>query len=104
MLVHYAAPARYRERLGFFPWCYGMTSQWQPFREPLGATLARTGAIAVVLGAVLAGWRAAAGWRGGGGLARWRVATGLMLWPALGGHFVELWFLNWLRPRSEEHT
>jgi hypothetical protein len=22
-----------------------------------------------------------------------------MLWPALGGHFVELLFLNWLRPR-----
>ena len=22
-----------------------------------------------------------------------------MLWPSLGGHWVELWFLNWLRPR-----
>lgn len=22
-----------------------------------------------------------------------------MLWPTLGGHWVELWFLNWLRPR-----
>src|SRR2546423_567133 len=28
-----------------------------------------------------------------------RAATALALWPALGGHFVELWFLNWLRPR-----
>jgi hypothetical protein len=22
-----------------------------------------------------------------------------MLWPFLGGHWIELWFLNWLRPR-----
>lgn len=22
-----------------------------------------------------------------------------MLWPTFGGHWVELWFLNWLRPR-----
>jgi hypothetical protein len=22
-----------------------------------------------------------------------------MLWPTLGGHALELWFLNWLRPR-----
>jgi len=35
----------------------------------------------------------------GGGLARWPVATLLMLWPTLGGHVLELWFLNWLRPR-----
>ena len=36
---------------------------------------------------------------GRGGLVRWPLATVLMLWPSLGGHFVELWFLNWLRPR-----
>ena len=68
------------------------TAQWEPYRESLGVTLARTGAIAVVLGGVLATMR-------GGGWARWPVATLLALWPALGGHFVELWFLNWLRPR-----
>jgi hypothetical protein len=22
-----------------------------------------------------------------------------MLWPSFGGHWIELWFLNWLRPR-----
>jgi hypothetical protein len=22
-----------------------------------------------------------------------------MLWPTFGGHWLELWFLNWLRPR-----
>jgi len=34
-----------------------------------------------------------------GGLARWPIATLLVLWPSLGGHWVEVWFLNWLRPR-----
>src|SRR5262245_45533893 len=69
-----------------------MTSQWQAYREPLHTTLLRTGAIAIILGAALARWR-------GGGLVRWPMATLLALWPALGGHFVELGFLNWLRPR-----
>lgn len=64
---------------------------WQPFREPLGTTLMRTIAIALVAGALFAQrW---------GGLARWPAASVMMLWPALGGHFLDLWFLNWLRPR-----
>jgi hypothetical protein len=51
----------------------------------------RTGMIAIVAGAVLAPlW---------GGLTRWPTATLLLLWPSFGGHWVELWFLNWLRPR-----
>ena len=65
---------------------------WQPYREPLRVTLARTGAIALGVGAVLAGVS-------GGGLRRWPAAALLALWPALGGHYLELWFLNWLRPR-----
>ena len=69
-----------------------MTSQWQPHRESLHTTLARTVVIAVVLCAVLVRWR-------GGGLARWPMATLLVLWVSFGGHWVELWFLNWLRPR-----
>jgi hypothetical protein len=65
--------------------------KWQPFREPLLTTVARNGAIALVAGAVLAlRW---------GGLARWPIAVLLMLWPSFGGHLVELWFLNYLRPR-----
>ena len=51
----------------------------------------RTGMIAIVAGAVLA--------RLWGGLARWPMATLLVLWPSFGGHWVEVWFLNWLRPR-----
>ena len=51
----------------------------------------RTGTISIVVGAVVALlW---------GRLARWPMATLLVLWPSLGGHWVELWFLNWLRPR-----
>jgi len=64
---------------------------WQPYKEPLRITLARTGTIALVVGAVLARWL--------GGLAHWPLATLLVLWPSFGGHLVELWFLNWLRPR-----
>src|SRR5436309_2723715 len=74
-----------------------MTSQlWQPCREPLRVTLLRTGTIALVVGAVLATRR---GGLGSGGLGRLPTATLLALWPALGGHWVEVWFLNWLRPR-----
>ena len=69
-----------------------MTLPWQPFREPLRTTLARTVAIALVLGAVFV--RVS-----GGGLSSWPMATLLMLWPSFGGHWLELWFLNWLRPR-----
>ena len=69
-----------------------MTSPWQPYREPLRTTLMRTIAIALVAGAILARFS-------GGGLSRWPMATLVMLWPSFGGHWVELWFLNWLRPR-----
>src|SRR5271163_1938138 len=70
---------------------YSMTSQWQSYREPLRVTVLRTGMLAIVVGAALA--------RAWGGLARWPVATLLALWPSFGGHWVEIWFLNWLRPR-----
>jgi len=68
-----------------------MTPDWQPVREPLHETLLRTGTIALVVGALVAGW-----W---GGLGRWPLASLLALWFSFGGHWVELWFLNWLRPR-----
>ena len=68
-----------------------MTPTWQPFREPLRTTLLRTVLIAIVVGAVLA--------RFWGGMARWPIATLLVLWPSFGGHWVEVWFLNWLHPR-----
>jgi len=68
-----------------------ITTEWQPFREPLRATLTRTIGIALVGGAVLS--------RRWGGLAWWPLASVVVLWPSLGGHMLEIWFLNWLRPR-----
>jgi hypothetical protein len=66
-------------------------TEWQPYDEPMRATLTRTVGIAVGAGAVLTySW---------GGHMRWPVASALMLWPSFGGHWVEVWFLNWLRPR-----
>ena len=64
---------------------------WQPYRESFRTTLLRTVSIAAIIGAILAASRH--------DLARWPRATLLALWPTLGGHFVEVWFLNWLRPR-----
>jgi hypothetical protein len=66
-------------------------AKWPPFHEPVRVTLARNGTIALVVGAVLAPRL--------GGLAHWPLATLLVLWPTLGGHAVELLFLNFLRPR-----
>ena len=64
---------------------------WLPYREALSTTLARNGVIALAVGAALT--------RGRGGVAAWLLASALMLWPALGGHYVDVGFLNGLRPR-----
>ena len=64
---------------------------FEPYREPLRATLIRTVTIAAVAGAVVS-FRS-------GDVSRWPVATLLALWPSFGGHWVELFFLNVLRPR-----
>jgi hypothetical protein len=65
--------------------------RWEPFREPLRVTLARTVTIAAVAGRIVAIWA--------GGLSRWPVLTLLMLWPALGGHWVDVLFRNAIAPR-----
>ena len=67
------------------------TSQWQPFQEPIARTLFRTVLIAFVAGGVIA--LPSRLW------TRWPLATLLAMWPSFGGHWVEVWFLNWLRPR-----
>ena len=66
-------------------------ADWQPYREPLRATVRRTLGIAIVAATVAAPSL--------GGLRRWPILVVLMLWPAFGGHWVDLLFLNWLRPR-----
>lgn len=70
---------------------YSMSTSWQSHREPFRTTLLRTIMIALVVGVIVA--------YGSGGRIRWPLGALLMLWFAFGGHWVELWFLNWLRPR-----
>src|SRR5579884_2347751 len=64
--------------------------EWQPFREPLRVTLTRTLSIAIIAGGIIA-MRA-------GGLRMWPVISLLVLWPSVGGHWVDLLFLNGIRP------
>lgn len=64
---------------------------WQPYREPLRVTLTRTLGIAVLAATIAAPWL--------GGFRHWPVLVLVMLWPSFGGHWVDLFFLNWLRPR-----
>jgi hypothetical protein len=71
-----------------------MHATWQPYRESLRTTLTRTVLVAIVAGTVFATWSARAG-----RTLRWPVAVALMFWPSFGGHWLELWYLNWLRPR-----
>ena len=71
-----------------------MITAWQPHREPLRTTLVRTVLIAIVAGTVLTAWSVLAARP-----IRWSVAVVLMLWLTFGGHWLELWYLNWLRPR-----
>lgn len=57
----------------------------------MGSAIVRNVAIALAAGAAISGLR--------GGPVRWLEFSLIALWPSFGGHFVELWFLNWLRPR-----
>jgi hypothetical protein len=68
-----------------------MTSLRQPFQEPIRQTLFRTVMIAFIVGGAIA--LPSRKW------STWPLATLLVLWPSFGGHWVEVWFLNWLRPR-----
>jgi hypothetical protein len=67
------------------------TVGWTPFREPFARTLARNVAIAVILGAALAIRQR--------DLALVLPNSALALWFSLGGHYVEVAFLNGIRPR-----
>jgi len=63
----------------------------QSYYEPLHITLVRTGLIGLVLGLVAARVQSQP--------ATWPQWTAFALWFSFGGHWVELFFLNWLRPR-----
>jgi hypothetical protein len=62
-----------------------------PLDEPLKTTIVRNGAIALVLGTVIF---VATAHR-----TSWPAAVLVAAWPTFGGHWIELVFLNWLRPR-----
>jgi energy-coupling factor transporter transmembrane protein EcfT len=64
---------------------------WPPFHERFRTTVARNTTLAIVIGGVVA-WRA-------GRLALWPVAACAALWLTCGGHYLEVWYLDWLRPR-----
>lgn len=71
-----------------------MTTAWHSYHEPLRRTLTRTVLIATVAGTVLAAWSTSSARP-----LRWPIAVILVLWVSLGGHWLEVWYLNWLRPR-----
>jgi multisubunit Na+/H+ antiporter MnhG subunit len=64
---------------------------WPPFEEPIRRTLARNVALAAVVGVALALQRH--------NLKLLLPVAALALWFSLGGHYVELAFLNGLRAR-----
>jgi hypothetical protein len=67
------------------------TSRWKQFEEPLQRTLLRNLAIAFVVGVIVASLRRST--------QPFLPTLALALWPSLGGHFVELAFLNFVRYR-----
>jgi len=74
-------------------------ARFQRYREPLRATMVRTVSIALVLGTI--GSIVQLG-RVPGSFAdayAWLVLVVSVLWFSLGGHWVELAYLNGLRPR-----
>ncbi len=64
---------------------------WRPFHEPFPITLVRTGLVGLAIGCVAALVQ--------NQLTSWPQWTAYALWFSFGGHWVELFFLNWLRPR-----
>jgi hypothetical protein len=60
------------------------------FHEPLHRTLTRTFGVVIVAGGVASIWL--------GGMRLWPALSLVMLWPSLGGHWVDVLFLNGLRP------
>jgi hypothetical protein len=63
----------------------------QPYGEPLRVTLTRTVGIAALVAAIVA--------LSMHDVRRWPALTLVFLWPSFGGHWIDLWYLNWLRPR-----
>jgi hypothetical protein len=67
------------------------SNRWSRIEEPFGRTLARNVTIAILVGAVLALLRH--------DFKGFLPVVLLALWPSLGGHYVELAFVNVIRAR-----
>ena len=71
-----------------------MTALIRSSHEPLRATVVRNLLIAIVATTVVAMTSSRSAHP-----IRWPLAFILMLWPTFGGHYLEVWYLDWLRPR-----
>jgi hypothetical protein len=71
-----------------------MTATLRSPHEPFRTTVIRNVLIAVVASTVFAVSTSRSAHA-----IRWPIAFVLMLWPTFGGHWLELWYLDWLRPR-----
>jgi len=74
-------------------------SRFDLYRESLATTITRTGLIALVLGSI--GTVARLGRVPSSGMEwyGWLVLVLFVSWISFGGHWVELFYLNFLRPR-----
>jgi hypothetical protein len=74
-------------------------SRFTPYHESLTATVARTGGIAIIVASIATLTRlghlpaSSAQWH------NWFALFVFVAWPSFGGHWIELAYLNGLRPR-----
>jgi len=66
---------------------------WPPYREPIHVTLTRTVLLGLGVGVLSSRLQHQP--------SAWPLWTAFALWFTFGGHWVELWFLNWARPRID---
>ncbi len=74
-------------------------ARFQPYHEPFRTTLLRTGLIALALGSIGSIVHQGRLPAGRTDVYAWMVLVLCVLWFSLGGHWVELAYLNCLRPR-----
>jgi hypothetical protein len=74
-----------------------MDTERVKYSEAFYATLRRTVAIAVILGSILFGLYTLTAPAGNGRALNWFSWVVAVFWFSFGGHWVELFYLNWLR-------
>jgi hypothetical protein len=72
---------------------------WPRIEEPIRETIFRAVRIAIVVGTVCVLVRHKAGLFSADSLDTWAMTALLGLWLAFAGHWIELFYLNWLRQR-----